>query len=257
MKILHDILNSLAEDAPIEEVRRGLHWNAVISKHCGLSSTLSQDAFCCNAGGDDLPAPKNSFTEMSAIELAKFSLSDDVTKASLGIAAINSLIRVDVEKHADLDGLQLVSDLAKEKNVAVIGHFPFLERVSEVAKNLWIIERHPRPGDITEEAGKDCLPKSDIVVISGTTLINHTFEGILSLCDAKSVRMLLGPSTPMTPVLFDYGIDILSGSAVTDKQTALKHISEGANFVRLKKTGAVRFVTAVKDREAMVRRLNG
>jgi uncharacterized protein (DUF4213/DUF364 family) len=257
MKILHDILNSIAEDAPIEEVRRGLHWNAVISKYCGLSSTLAQDAFCCNAEGQDLPAPKNSFTEMSAIELAKFSLSDDVTKASLGIAAINSLIRVDVEKYADLDGLQLVYDLGKGKNISIIGHFPFLERVSEVAKNLWIIEKHPRPGDITEDAGKNYLPKSDIVVISGTTLINHTLEGILSLCDAKSVRMLLGPSTPMTPILFDYGIDILSGSTVTDKQTALKYISEGANFIRLKKTGAVRFVTEVKDREAMARRLNG
>jgi uncharacterized protein (DUF4213/DUF364 family) len=227
-----------------------------MSKYCGLSSSLSQDAFCCNAEGEDLPAPKNSFTDMSAIELAKFSLSDDVTKASLGIAAINSLIRVDVQKYADLDGLQMICDLGKGKNVSVVGHFPFLERVREVAKNLWIIEKHPRPGDITEEAGKDCLPKSDIVVISGTTLINHTLEGILSLCNPKSVRMMLGPSTPVTPVLFDYGIDILSGSRVTDKETALKYISEGANFVRLKKIGSVRFVNLVKDREAMIRKLN-
>jgi len=257
MKILHDILNSLAEDAPIEEVRRGLHWNAVVSKTCGLSSTLSQDAFCCNLEEEDLPAPKNSFTEMSAMDLAKFSLSDNITRASLGIAAINSLIKVDLKKEADLDGLQLVHDLGKGKNISIVGHFPFLERVREVAKNLWIIEKHPRPGDIPEEASKECLPKSDIVVISGTTLINHTLEGILSLCDPKSVRMLLGPSTPMIPMLFDYGIDILSGSRVTDKQTALKYISEGANFVRLKKTGSVRFINMVKDREAVVKRLNG
>jgi len=257
MEILHEILNSITEDGPIEEVRRGLHWNAVVSKYCGLSSSLSQDAFCCNPEEEDLPAPKNSFTEMSAVELAKFSLSADITRASLGIAAINSLINVDLEKEADLDGLQLIHDLGKGKNISIIGHFPFLERVREVAKNLWIIEKHPRPGDIPEEAGKDYLPKSDIVVISGTTLINHTLEGILSLCHPRSVRMMLGPSTPMTPILFDYGIDILSGSRVTDKQTALKYISEGANFIRLKKTGAVRFVNMVKDREAIVRRLNG
>jgi len=257
MKILHDILNSLAEDAPIEEVRRGLHWNAVVSKTCGLSSSLSQDAFCCNLEEEDLPAPKNSFTEMSVMDVAKFSLSDNITRASLGIAAINSLIKVDLKKEADLDGLQLVHDLGKGKNISIVGHFPVLERVREVAKNLWIIEKHPRPGDIPEEAGKECLPKSDIVVISGTTLINHTLEGILSLCNPKSVRMLLGPSTPMIPMLFDYGIDILSGSRVTDKQTALKYISEGANFVRLKKTGSVRFINMVKDREAVVKRLNG
>jgi uncharacterized protein (DUF4213/DUF364 family) len=255
MEILKSILNSLGEDAPIEEVRRGLHWNAVISKQCGLSSTLSQDASCCSGEEQDLPAPKSSFTEMTALELAQFSLSTDITKASLGIAAINSLVDVEVEKCADLDGLQLVHDLAQEKNVSVIGHFPFLERLSGVAKNLWIIEKHPRPGDIGEDAGKDYLPKSDIVVISGTTLINHTLPGILDLCNEKSVRMLLGPSTVMAPTLFDFGIDILSGSVVTDRETALKHIGEGANFVRLKRTGAVRFVTMVKDREQMVKKL--
>jgi uncharacterized protein (DUF4213/DUF364 family) len=256
MEILKSILNSLGADAPIEEVRRGLHWNAVISRHCGLSSTLSQDAFCCSGEERDLPAPKNSFTEMTALELARFSLSTDITKASLGIAAINSLVDVEAEKCADLDGLQLVYDLGKEKNISIIGHFPFLERLSKVAKNLWIIEKHPRSGDIAEEAGKDYLPKSDIVVISGTTLINHTLVGILDLCNEKSVRMLLGPSTPMASALFGFGIDILSGSTVTDRETALKHIGEGANFIRLKKTGAVRFVTMVKDLEQMVKRLS-
>jgi uncharacterized protein (DUF4213/DUF364 family) len=227
----------------------------VISSQCGLSSTLSQDAFCRDGEVQELPAPKDSFTDMSAVELAGYSVSKDITQASLGIAAINSLIRVDAEKCVDQDGLQLVYDLGKGKNISVIGHFPFLERLKEVAKNLWIIEKHPQPGDITEEAGKDYLPKSDIVVISGTTLINHTCEGILGLCNARSVRMLLGPSTPMTPVLFGHGIDILSGSTVTDRATALKYISEGANFVRLKKTGAVRFVTMVRDREEIARRL--
>lgn len=56
MKILHDILGRITEDAPILEVRRGLHWNAVVSRYCGLSSTLLQDASCCDAHGEDLPA---------------------------------------------------------------------------------------------------------------------------------------------------------------------------------------------------------
>jgi uncharacterized protein len=257
MRILTDVIESLHADVPIVEVRRGLHWNAVISKYCGLSSVLSQDVFCCNSEGEDLPAPKKSFTEMTALELAQFSFSDDLAKASLGIAAINSLADVDIAECADLDGLQLIYDLGKGKNISIIGHFPFLERLSEVAANVWIIEKHPRPGDLTEEAGKGCLPKSDIVVISGTTLINHTLPGILDLCNDKSVRMLLGPSTVMAPALFDHGIDILSGSMVTDKETALKSISEGANFVRLKKTGSVRFVTMVKGRDQMVERLGG
>lgn len=254
MEVLNAVLHSLSSDAPITEVRRGLHWNAVVSTHCGLSSTMSQELWC-NTEEEGFPSPKGSFTEMSALELAQFSLSDDIEKASLGMAAINSLIDVDTEACSDVDGLQLIYDLGKDRNISIIGHFPYLERLSEVAKNLWIIEKHPRPGDIAEEAGKEYLPLSDIVVISGTTLINHTFPGIVETCRKKSVKMLLGPSTPMTPALFNYGVDILSGSVVTDRVTALRYISEGANFVRLKKTGAVRFVTMVKNHEEIVARL--
>lgn len=81
-----------------------------------------------------------------------------------------------------------------------------------------------------------------------TTLINHTLPTLLALCRKGSVKMLLGPTTPMSMVLFDHGIDVLSGSMVIDKDVVLKHVSEGSDFMRLKKTGAVRFVSMAKDR---------
>lgn len=65
------------------------------------------------------------------------------------------------------------------------------------------------------------------------TFINHTLSRIPGFCNTKSVKMLLGPPTPMTHVLFDHGIDILSGSVVTDPEVMLKYLSEGANFIRL------------------------
>jgi uncharacterized protein len=256
MKILKSILSSLKNDAPIEEVRRGLHWNAVVSTFCGLGSAMSQEA-CCTGNEQGILGLRSSFTEMSALELAQYCLSDDVGAASLGIAAINSLVSADAIKYSGIDGLDLVYEVGKGKNISVIGHFPYLDRLSTVARNLWIIEKHPQPGDITEEGGKDVLPRSDIVVISGTTLINHTLEGILDICKKESVRMLLGPSTPMTPVLFDYGIDILSGSTVTDKTRVLKSVSEGASFMRLKKAGGVQFVSMVKDQDEIRRKLAG
>jgi len=255
MKIIKAILGTLKEDTQIDEVRLGIHWNVVVSKHCGLSSSMSQDV-CCMEDGESLAGSKGTFTEMTALELAQYSLSEDIRKTSLGIAAINSLVAADVEKYSGIDGIDLVYDVGKGKNISVIGHFPYLERLSKVAKNFWIIEKHPRPEDVSEEEGKRYLPMSDIVVISGTTLINHSLAGILSLCKEGSVRMLLGPSTPMTPVLFDFGIDILSGSTVTGKATVLKYVSEGANFMRLKKTGGVQFVSMVKNQAEIERKLN-
>ena len=46
----------------------------------------------------------------------------------------------------------------------------------------------------------------------------------------NSFVVVLGPSTPMSPVLFDYGVDVLSGVSVSDKDTVLRGVSEGASF---------------------------
>jgi uncharacterized protein (DUF4213/DUF364 family) len=252
MDVLNDIINSISSDSPVTEVRRGLHWTAVVSRRCGLASTLSHGG-CSHGKSDGL---EGGFTEMTALALARLSLDDDSAKASLGIAAINSLLEVDPEKHAGDDGLKIVKEMGKGKNISVIGHFPYLDDLAQDAKNLWIIEKQPQPGDHPEEKSTDLLPQSDIVVITSTTLINKTLPGILKLCRKDSVKMLLGPSTPMAPVLFDYGIDILAGSVVTEKETVLRSVSEGASFMQLKKRGGVRFVSMIKNYDDIARRLS-
>lgn len=67
--------------------------------------------------------------------------------------------------------------------------------------------------------------------------------------------MLLGPSTPFSGVLFDYGIDILAGSVVTENDVVLRSVSEGASFMQIKKRGGIRFVTIIRDYDEIVRRL--
>ena len=250
MDILDSIRQGLTEDAPVREVRRGLNWTAVVSRGCGLASTMAQGGCCQEAGGRE-----GSLTEMSALELIRYGIEGGTVKRSLALAALNSLLDVDPHKHTDIEGLQLVKKFAKGKNISVIGHFPNLEWLAQEAENLWIIEKQPRPGDHPEDKGSDFLPRSDIVVISSTTLINNTLAGILALAKKESVKMLLGPSTPLSPRLFEYGIDLLAGSVVTDPQPVLQSVGEGASFIQLKKKGGIRFVTLVKDHDDMVRRL--
>jgi len=248
MKIIDDILNSLKSNSDVEEVMRGLHWTAVVSRQCGLASAMPQEA-CTHT--EEASEADGSFTDMTAFELAQYIYSSDASKASLGLAAVNSLIELNTEKCSDINGIDLFYERGRDKNISVIGHFPYLDKLASVAKNFWIIEKHPLPGDFPEDSIREFLPQSDIVIISSTTLINHTIESILSFCKGNSLKMLLGPSTPMSDALFDHGIDILSGSIVIDKCTVLKYISEGANFIRLKKTGSVRFVTMIKDRKKL------
>ncbi|MBP6940802.1 MAG: DUF364 domain-containing protein [Syntrophorhabdaceae bacterium] len=249
MEILERIISRIDADAPVKEVRKGVFWTAVVSRFCGLSSTMLKE-HCMDEDIDEtVPA---SFTDMTALELARFSLSSDISKASLGLAAINSLIEVDELRSVEINAGNLLLKKGIDKNISVIGHFPFTNDLRNVAKNLWVIEKRQRPGDYPEDNAGQYLPRSDIVAISSTTLINHTLPGLLRLCPEKSVKMLLGPTTPMSPVLFDYGVDIISGSKVKDDEVALKHISEGANFRQLKRTGAIKLITMIRTGEYLV-----
>jgi uncharacterized protein len=245
MEILQVIIDDIRVDAPVREIRRGIHWTAVVSRHCGLSSTMIRDHCCDDDGETDF---QDSLSRLTALEIARHALSDNIAKASVGLAAINSLTEVDASRCFEINAAELLAKKGKGKNVSVIGHFPFVDDLRVVVRNLWVMELYPRPGDfMAGDAGK-FLPQSDIVAISSTTLINHTLHELLQLCPADSIKMLLGPTTPMTEVLFDYGFDAISGSRVTDEEAVLRHISEGANFRQLMQGGGITLLSMVRDK---------
>ncbi len=243
MRILKDIISSITIDAPVLDVTRGIYWTAVVSRHCGLASTMIYD---CKIEEGKEPS-RRPYLQMSAAALARGALSDSTADSSVGLAAINSLIDTDTDRFVDLNAADYLARHGQDRNISVIGHFPFVDDLKKMARNLWVIERRTQSGDHPEEETATLLGQSDIVAISSTTLINHTLGKILELCPAQSTKMLLGPTTPLTTVLFDHGIDVISGSIVSDRDTALTHIRQGANFRELKRTGSIRLVTLIKD----------
>jgi hypothetical protein len=75
--------------------------------------------------------------------------------------------------------------------------------------------------------------------------MNRTFDELIALCRPDALVLMLGPSTPLSPVLFDYGVHILSGSLVEDIDAVLRAVSEAANFRQVRRYG-VRLVTMRK-----------
>lgn len=57
------------------------------------------------------------------------------------------------------------------------------------------------------------LPTCDIVILSGTTMINGTIDALLKVCKNARDIVMVGPSTPMFPEAFkDSGLTVLAGS---------------------------------------------
>lgn len=233
MKILTDLLNLLpSTPVPVRQVLIGVHWTMVSSKNAGLSSTLMGSG----SHGHNKLQGAGELHQKTAQELAQWVLSDNLLEASVGVAALNSLLEVDDTKAKQINAAEVIAQKSSGKNLAVIGHFPFVDHMKTIAKNCWVIEKRPFGDDFPEDTAQQFLPQADVVAITGTALINHTMEGLLTLCRPGSLVNVLGPSTPLSPLLFNYGIQIVSGSRIMDENAAALTIQQGAVFPQVKGT---------------------
>jgi len=236
------LLDKLIKTLPVGEVldvRIGLHWTAVVmdvdgKKRCGLASTLFE-------GHDHHKEPDvleaGELKSLTGRKLAEFSLENQLTRCSIGFAALNALLPRDPDSWREDNAEEVIARHGEGKKVVLIGRFPFIPSLRSRVKELLIVEQNPGPGDLPAESAPDILPQADVVAITGMTLLNHTLEGLLKLCSPSAFVILLGPSTPLSPVLFDYGVDTLSGSIVQDIQSVLRVVSQGGNFRQVHRAG--------------------
>jgi uncharacterized protein len=240
MSIVNDLLESLDMDVPVRNVLVGVHWTVICSRFCGLAATFTGE----KPHGHEKARYVGHMHEKSVRELAELILSDNLLEASIGVAAINSLLPVDESRAAELNAVEVLIEHGQGKNIALVGHFPFIPKLRNAADQLWVIEQHPSEGEFPAESAGDLIPQADVVAITSSSLINHTLDGLLAFCRPESLVMMLGPSTPLSPVLFNYGISILSGSRVIDEDAVLRTVSQGATFQQVE---GVRLLSVERD----------
>ncbi len=233
VRIINDLLSTLDYQSAVKDIRLGPFWTAVLTRNCGLASTPHMPD---HHSSHILVPVKDAghLMEKSALGLARMARSDSELEAAIGIAAINSLIEIEETRCIDLNAAELIQEKGRDKRIAIVGHFPFVARLRETTKELWVIEKHPKESDLAESEAQNIIPKADVVAITGSAFVNHTMEDILRLCEPKAFVIVLGPSTPLSPILFEYGIDAISGTKVVDTETVLCHVSQGATFRQMK-----------------------
>ena len=222
MPILDDILSTVQDDAPVHEVRSGPRASLVQSRAVGLAYRHRVEP------GRSLPAPR--LPERTSVgELARLAGSDHPVEASVGVAAINASLRPDAASLDDGNGYQLVVERGAGRDVTLVGHFSFVERLRSEVRNLWVLELQPEEGDLPACEAERVIPRSEVVAITGSTLVNHTLDDLLALARGRHV-ILLGASTVFSPVLFDYGVSAVCGAVVHDVEEVKRCVSAGVNF---------------------------
>lgn len=149
-------------------------------------------------------------------ELLAWTASDHPLERSIGVAALNASLPTDGLALHDGNAIELAVRLGAGKDVVVVGHFPRLEALRASARSLAILEKKPLPGDLPAEAAPDVIPGAGLVAITGVTFLNDTLSGLLALKRPGATFIVLGPTVPLSPVLFEHGVDVIGGSVVED-----------------------------------------
>lgn len=243
MGVLDELLAAVAADATAEPVRRvavGVYYTAVESSAVGLAAT-EVAAACCEAPNHDW---MGDLGDRSAAELLGLVRSADPLETSIGLAALNSLVTVPQEATTNAGALELLAARGRGRHVVTVGHFPFTDELRSVAGRLDVLELHPRPGDLPAGMAPDVLAAADVVGITGTTLLNGTFDRLERHLRPNAYVVMVGPTTPLHPLLFDHRVDVLAGSAVTEPDALFRSLTQGASRRELR---GWRRVTVARD----------
>ena len=219
----------------VADVRIGLGYTGVQldDGRCGLAYTFRQQT---GAGCAVMPEA-GSLTGRSAGELAALVQCRDVIRAAVGLATLNALVRPQGYDTGDILNLLAVD---QADVVGMVGYFgPLVDTLRKNSKALHIIEQREDMGANTlpVTSAETILPQCHVVIITATTLLNRTLDGLLSYCRSAREIAILGPSTPMLPRVFaPRGVTLLSGIEVIDPPQALRIVSEGGGTRQLGKS---------------------
>ncbi len=177
-------------------------------------------------------------------DVAQWITEWDPYQAAVGMAAVNcSINAMDKPETQLLDFTQGAANLTvfehflpltEGQKVVVIGHYPGIEAYIE--KYGWqVLERVTQPGDYPDPACEFLLPDADWVFLSASTIPNKTFPRLAELA-ASAKTVLMGPTVPWLPELYEFGIDYLAGVDVINADALYQTAAEGGG-VRIFETG--------------------
>ncbi|MFN8241387.1 MAG: DUF364 domain-containing protein [Bacteroidales bacterium] len=230
------------EHVSIVDIRIGRYLTAVTlsDESIGIcSSFYDSDPFC--------QKPDRDFGDFSPLRI-KGKMVKDLFESfckvpalkSIRLAVLNALASANIESGNyliidDKDPIDLV-DLSGERTITVVGAFPsYIRRISSTRNTLHVLELEEgrlqpehRMYFRKAEDFASVFDKSDIIVITGQTLVNDTFDSLSKAIPESTKVILTGASGGLIPeALFENKIDIIGTLKITRPDLLFQVVQEG------------------------------
>jgi uncharacterized protein len=249
LSAIPEILGSELDDLTVERAVVGLFFTGVklsngIAGACATPIKTIPEAVCCPSSAMSMPFP-GKLRGRAALDLAKEALGENGIRRSVGIATMNALADAcwrrrphpEAELRLGVDAFDATEIYPGDK-VVIIGAFvPFLRELKRRRQPFLVLERDPatlKPEELPffrpAEQAPEVVPEADVLLITGTTLINDTLEELLSLATPAACVTMVGPTVTMLPDAFlRRGADVLGTVRITAPEEFLDILAEGGS----------------------------
>lgn len=248
-----DILGREAEEITVERVVIGLFFTGVklsngIAGACATPIKTIPEAVCCPSSAMAMPFP-GKLRGRKATDLAREALAPEGIRRAVGVATVNALAdycwqlrpRPEIEMRDGVDAFD-ASEIRPGQHVVVVGAFvPFLKELKRRGQPYLVLEQDPATLKADEmpffrpaAQASQVLPGADVVLITGSTLVNNTLEDLLALARPEARVTIVGPTVGMLPDAFvARGADVLGCLRITDPDAFLDMLAEGGSGYHL------------------------
>lgn len=202
------------------------------------------EAVCCPSSARAMPA-SGQLRGAPAAALVDDMWNGSAINRAVGIATLNALSATCWSLHPPADyaieqGVDALDelDLSDDQHVVVVGALaPFLKVLKRRGRPYRVLELDPstlRPDEMPFYAPSDHaameVPRADVLVVTGTSLINDTLEDLLALARPDATVVVVGPTASTLPqAFFRRGVDVLGGVLVNDPDVLLDVLSEAGS----------------------------
>lgn len=221
----------LAKGKRVADVRLGLGYSCVEldSGEMGLAYTFQSDpkVECTVFKGMQPVAGK------PAEQVIDMLTSEDGLAVTIALATANAVLNNREQTYIDGDLIETLN-IAPSDTISMIGAFlPVIAQLKGKVATLNVFERNEAyPTDILPaEQAYDYLPKSDVAIVTSTTILNATIDQLLKTAENCREVIMLGASTPLSTEVFSgTPVTALSGVVVADKVAVARTLSEGGGM---------------------------
>lgn len=237
----------------VKQVQIGTFLTAVrlSNGHCGIATTdieILNNCYCHKRDYGIFSA--GHIKGQRIVDILQYNERPEIF-SSLKLAVLNAIsaekiINGNYKIIENTDPFDLL-DLSQPKTISIIGAFQtYIKKLAGTKHKLHVIELHEQA--LTEDQKHFFIPvektentilASDIIIITGMTLVNKTLDQILSIIPNDRQVIVVGPSGGLIPdILFKNNVKIIGSMLITDATKMFEIVAEAGSAYHLYKSCA-------------------